>query len=124
MRSPAALNSLQFKERITYARSTLHQFIRLQDQNTRAAPGTVLKTQETSLTAEHLQDKTISILLAGKKQATAKAGKAQGKDPCASPPSIPSLICFCAAYLLGRRGMPPSLDGAALLASPWRSQTD
>ena len=56
----------------------------LQDQNTRAAAGTILKTQETSLTAEHLQDKTISTLLAGKKEATAKAGKAQGKDPCAA----------------------------------------
>lgn len=54
-----------------------------QEQAIRAPVGSVLKTQETMLTAPHLKDKTTSQVIANLRTQKAKQGKVEEKDPCA-----------------------------------------
>jgi hypothetical protein len=68
------------------ARLSPHIVVRLadaQEQAIRAPVDSVLKTQETMLTATHLQDKTVPQLIANLRQQLSKKGKAEEKDPCA-----------------------------------------
>ena len=54
-----------------------------QEQAIRAPADSVLKTQETKLTATHLQDRTVPQLISNLRQHLSKKGKVEEKDPCA-----------------------------------------
>lgn len=69
------------------ARSLLGCAVFSQNQAVRAPDGSVEKTQETSLTAPHLKDQTVSTLIANLRQTLAKKGKVEEKDPCADNPA-------------------------------------